>query len=155
LLGLFGLLGLLRHDLHQLALRWIDHVGLSPVQHYPALLLQAVDQLNATPVNTIVLLGSAYIAMRWVEAWGLWHDRAWGEWLGALSCGIYVPLELHHLWRKPSWSTASILLVNLMLIAVMVLRLRERRRATMAFAQSAVPVNQTSPGGPPTHNTGR
>lgn len=138
LLGLLGLLGLLRHDLHQLVLKWIDHVGLSPVQHYPALLLQAVDKLNATPVSTLVLLGSAYIALRWVEAWGLWQDKAWGEWLGALSCTIYLPLEVHHLWHRPSWQSALVLLVNIGLIVVMVLRLRQRRHSAPAVALPAV-----------------
>ena len=79
LLGLLGLLSLLKHDLHHLVLEWIGHVGLSPQQHFPALLVEAVDRVNATPVHTLVLLGSAYIAMRWLEAWGLWRDRAWGD----------------------------------------------------------------------------
>ncbi len=128
LVGLLGLLDLLHHDLHHLALEWMGHIGLSPQQHYPALLMQAVDRVNATPVHTLVWLGGLYITVRWIEAWGLWQDRAWGEWLGVLSCSIYVPLEVQHLLHAPRWQGAAVLLINLALVAVLALRLRERRR---------------------------
>ncbi|WP_370681939.1 DUF2127 domain-containing protein [Comamonas sp. GB3 AK4-5] len=127
--AMFGLLRLLHHDLHHLALEWVDHLGLSSHPGFAALLLQSADRLNTTPVHTLVLLGSAYTAARWLEAWGLWRDKAWGEWLGVLSCGLYLPLEIAHLLHKPSWQAGLVLLVNLCLIAVLALRLRQRRRA--------------------------
>lgn len=159
-LGLLGLLQLLKHDLHHLALEWIGHTGLAPQQHYPALLLQAVDHINATPIHTLVWLGGLYITARWVEAWGLWHDRAWGEWLGVLSCGIYVPLEVRHLWHSPHWQGAAVLVTNLALMAVLALRLRERRRVPALVKANETlhgghPVSQTSRADLPTRSTGR
>ena len=127
LLGLLGLLSLLHHDLHRLAVEWIDHLGLSPHKEFGRLLLQGADRINATPVKTLVLIGSIYIAARWLEAWGLWRDKAWGEWLGVVSCGLYVPLEVLHLWHSPHWQGALVLLVNLGMIAILALRLRQRR----------------------------
>ena len=62
LLGLLGLLGLLHHDLHRLALELIGHFGLSPNARYPAALVAWVDKINATPIHTLVLLGSAYMS---------------------------------------------------------------------------------------------
>jgi uncharacterized membrane protein (DUF2068 family) len=125
---MLGLLSLLHHDLHHLAVEWMDHLGLSPHHGVAAWVLQAVDRINATPVRTLELVGSAYTAARWLEAWGLWQDKAWGEWLGVLSCGLYLPLELMHLLHSPSWQAGLVLLVNLGLIAVLALRLRQRRR---------------------------
>ena len=126
--GMLGLLSLLHHDLHHLAVEWMDHLGLSSHPSVATWLLQGVDRLNATPMRTLELIGSAYVAARWLEAWGLWHDKAWGEWLGVLSCGIYLPLELAHLLHRPSWQAGLVLLVNLCLIAVLALRLRQRRK---------------------------
>lgn len=134
LLGLLGLLGLLHHDLHRLALELIGHFGLSPDAHYPAALVAWVDKINATPIHTLVLLGGAYIALRWLEAWGLWHDKAWGEWLGALSSGLYIPLEVRHFLAHRHWQGALVLALNLVLVAVLLARLYQRRSA--AHAQS-------------------
>ena len=129
LCGLLGLLSLLHHDVHRLALELIGHFGLSAEAHYPAALIAAVDKINATPVHTLVLLGSAYTALRWLEAWGLWHDKAWGEWLGALSAGLYIPLEIRHLLAHHHWQGALVLLLNLVLVAVLLRRLYLRRKA--------------------------
>ena len=129
LFGLLGLLSLLHHDLHRLALELIGHVGLSPDAHYPAAWIAAVDKVNATPIHTLVLLGGAYIALRWLEAWGLWHDLAWGEWLGAISSGIYIPLEIQHFWAHRHWQGGLVLLFNIVLVIVLLIRLYQRRSA--------------------------
>lgn len=127
LLGLLGLLGLLHHDLHKLALELIGHVGLSPAQRYPALLLDMVDRLNVTPVHTLVLLGGLYAAVRFVEAWGLWRDRAWGEWFGVAASGVYIPLEVQHILRHTSWQAMLVLAFNVALVLVLLARLMQRR----------------------------
>lgn len=129
LLGLLGLLSLLHHDLHRLALELIGHFGLSPEARYPAVLITWVDRVNASSIHTLVLLGAIYIALRWLEAWGLWHDRAWGEWLGALSAGLYIPLEVRHFLAHRHWQGALALLLNLVLVAVLLRRLYLRRKA--------------------------
>jgi uncharacterized membrane protein (DUF2068 family) len=136
LLGLLGLLGLLHHDLHRLALELIGHVGLSPVQHYPALLLDMVDRLNVTPVRTLVLLGGLYAAVRFVEAWGLWWDRAWGEWFGAAASGVYIPLEVQHILRHASWQAVLVLAFNAALVLVLLARLMQRRAQALQPAAS-------------------
>lgn len=128
LLALLGVLSLLHHDLHRLALELIGHVGLSPHQHYPSLLLQGVDRLNVTPIHTLVLMGCFYAAIRFVEAWGLWQDKVWGEWLGVLSSGIYIPLEVRHVLHRSSWQGALVLVFNIALVLVLMARLWQRRK---------------------------
>jgi uncharacterized membrane protein (DUF2068 family) len=121
-----GLLSLLHHDLHHLALELVGHFGLNPAQHYPALLLQYVDELNSTPVSTLMLFASGYVAIRLTEAYGLWHEYRWGEWLGAFSGGLYVPFELRHLYHEPSVISAAVLTLNFAMVVFLVLQLRQR-----------------------------
>ena len=71
----------------------------------------------------------AYAALRGAEGWGLWHDRAWAEWLAALSTGIYLPFELAHLLHRPGPAAALVLLLNVAVLMLMVARLRARRAA--------------------------
>jgi uncharacterized membrane protein (DUF2068 family) len=122
-----GFLSLLHHDLHHLALELVGHFGLDPAQHYPALLLHYADVLNGTPVKTVILFGSGYAAIRLVEAYGLWYERPWGEVLGALSGGIYIPFELRHLYHRPSIINGAVLALNIAIVAFLVLQLKSQR----------------------------
>ena len=122
-----GWLGLLHHDIRHLALELIGHFDLDPTSHYPALLLHYVELVNAIPVGTILLVAIAYALTRWVEACGLWANRAWGEWLGALSGAIYVPFEVRHIVHGAGWQSVAVLLFNVVVVAYLALRLWGRR----------------------------
>jgi uncharacterized membrane protein (DUF2068 family) len=61
----------------------------------------------------LVLAACAYAGLRFVEGWGLWNVKNWARWLGIVSCGIYVPFELYYLATKPSWTSGSVLAINL------------------------------------------
>lgn len=132
-----GLLELMHHDLRQLVLELVGHFGLAPTQALPALLLQTADTLNGTPLDTLELLLGAYLAIRLTEAYGLWHARAWAEWLGSLSGGLYVPFELRHLWHEPSALSAAVLGVNLLIVGFLVWQLWQRRFSPSAGSTSA------------------
>lgn len=113
LLGLWGVLSLLHHDIHRLVLELIGHAGLSPQQRYPALLLQAADALNVTPVSTLVLLGCLYAAVRFIEAWGLWQDKAWGSgsayWPAPCTCRLSCSICCIAAVGRRCWCWPSIL----------------------------------------------
>lgn len=127
-LGL-GLVELMHHDLRELVLEFVGHFGLQPGQPFPALLLHYADVLNTTPLNTLELLLGAYLATRMTEAYGLWHQRPWGEWLGAFSGGVYVPFELHHLWHSPSVAGALVLTLNVLIVGFLARQLHKRQAA--------------------------
>ncbi len=122
-----GLLHLLDHDLHAMAEALIGHVGLDPGGHYPTLLLHYADVVQDTQRRQLMLTAAAYVLVRWTEAWGLWHQRAWGEWLGALSGAVYVPFELRHLLHRPTLGAAAIVAANLAVVAYLGWRLWRRR----------------------------
>lgn len=127
LLSGVGLIGLLHHDLRHLVLELVGHFGLDPARHFPALLLHYVDVLNSTPLGTLELLLTTYVVIRLAEAYGLWNDRIWAEWLGALSGGLYIPFELRHLLHQPSIISATILGMNLLIVAFLIRQLWKRR----------------------------
>lgn len=128
--GLIAVLGLLHHDVHALAVSWIDRLGLNPESHYPSLLLHYADVLPNANVSMLVLLFCAFITLRFVEATGLWLGKAWGEYLGALSGGIYIPFEVVHWVREPSWLSALVALMNLVIVGYLSFVLWRRKRNT-------------------------
>ena len=108
-----GVLGLLHRDLHAIAVALIGHVGLAPGAHYPALLLGGIDRWAANgDWQWLTAAAAGYAVLRFAEAWGLWQDRAWGEWLGALSGGLYIPFELWHWAHRPTWVASAVVVLN-------------------------------------------
>ena len=131
LAGLIGVLDLLHRDVRAVVLTLIGRFGLDPEAHYPSLLLHYADLLPDTDVHMLVMLASAYIALRFIEATGLWLHKAWGEYLGALSGGIYIPFEVVHFIDEPSWMNAFIVTLNAVIVAYLVYALwrRHQRKA--------------------------
>jgi uncharacterized membrane protein (DUF2068 family) len=125
-----GLLSLLHQDLHRIAVSLIGHVGLDPGAHYPAMVLREVDQLRDARLSSLLLAVGAYALVRLTEAYGLWHGRSWGEWLGALSGALYVPFEVRHLMHRPTALAAAVLAVNLAVVGFLAWQLwRQRQRS--------------------------
>ena len=44
-------------------------------------------------------LAFAYSVLRFAEAYGLWKERTWAEWLAFVSGTLFLPLEIHGLMR--------------------------------------------------------
>lgn len=127
LAGLIGVLDLLHRDVRAMAMTLIGRFGLDPEAHYPSLLLHYADLLPETDVHLLFMLGAAYIALRWIEAAGLWLGKAWGEYLGALSGGIYIPFEMLHLIHAPSLMNGFIVLLNVTIVGYLVYVLFHRQ----------------------------
>ena len=132
LAALIGVLDLMHHDVRHLAIELIGHFGLNPDARYPSILLHYADLLPHANVQSLVILALAYITARLLESYGLWNDRAWGEWLGALSGGIYVPFEVVHLMHRPSVITEVVLAANVFVVSFLLNRLWRRRKTRVA-----------------------
>ena len=127
-----GLLSLAHHDVRALAYALIGHFHLDPEAHFPRLFLDYADLLADANLRQVVVLAWAYAGIRMTEAYGLWRDRAWAEWLAALSGGIYLPLELKHLLLHTTGINAMVLLSNIAVVVYMALRLWQRRQQSRA-----------------------
>jgi uncharacterized membrane protein (DUF2068 family) len=123
----FGLLSLAHHDVRGMAYALIGHFHLDPDAHYPSILLKDATLLANANLRQAVLLAWAYAAIRLTEGYGLWKDRAWAEWLAAVSGAIYLPLELSHLMAHTTLINTLVLTGNIAVVAYMVVRLRRHR----------------------------
>jgi uncharacterized membrane protein (DUF2068 family) len=131
LAGVVGALDLLHRDVRAMAMTLIGRFGLDPEAHYPSLLLHYADLLPETDVQMLLILGAAYITLRFLEAAGLWLSQAWGEYLGALSGSVYIPFEAIHWVHAPTLMNASIVLLNLLIVGYLVRALWQRHRAAL------------------------
>ncbi len=125
----FGLLALLHRDVRRVAESLVTRLHLDPEQHYAGLFLHAAAHVTDARLWGLAALALGYTALRWAEAYGLWFGRRWGEWLGAASGAVYIPVELYELWQKPGPIKVATLTFNVALVAYLVWTLRQGRGA--------------------------
>jgi len=124
-----GLMTLAHHDLRALAAALIGHFHLDPSTHYPRLFLAEAEQWRHTDFFKVLLYAAAYAGLRFAEAYGLWRDRAWAEWLAAGSGAVYLPIEVTHWRADASAINAGVLCFNVLIVVYMCVKLWRRRGA--------------------------
>ena len=129
LAAVVGLIDLTHHDVRHLAIELIGRFHLTPDARFPRILLHYAELLPNADVRPLILIATGYILVRFAEAYGLWKELAWGEWLAALSGALYVPFEVRHLLHRPSLISAAVLAGNLFVVAFLVFQLWRRRGA--------------------------
>jgi uncharacterized membrane protein (DUF2068 family) len=134
LVGL-GLISLSRSDLgiEDIAENLLYILHVNPGWHLSQIFLNATARLDDMNVVTVAVVAAAYSTLRFVEAYGLWRARVWAEWFALLSGVIYLPLEIHHLIRKPGMVSWAVLIINILIVAYMAfLRLESHKEKVWA-----------------------
>jgi uncharacterized membrane protein (DUF2068 family) len=114
---LIGVLDLMHQDMRAIAMALIGRFGLDPEGHYSSLLMHYAELIPQANRIQLVELGIAYALLRFAEAYGLWCDLVWGEYLAALSGVLYIPFEIEHLVRQPDLTSLAILVFNALVVA--------------------------------------
>jgi uncharacterized membrane protein (DUF2068 family) len=114
-----GLLSLLHKDVEDAGERIVQHLHMNPARHYPQVFLKAAENLTDGRIMLLAAGAATYAVLRLVEAYGLWRDRRWAEWLSALSGGIYIPFEIVHLRHHPTGLSWGALVVNVLVVLLM------------------------------------
>jgi uncharacterized membrane protein (DUF2068 family) len=132
----FGLLSFLGRDNEEFAEQIIRHLQLNPAKHYPQIFITAMSRLNDAHLLALASFAALYALVRFAEAYGLWYERRWAEWLAALSGGIYIPIEIYELLNRANWLKVAALIINLMVVAYMIWLLTENRRRRAAVLKT-------------------
>ena len=132
----FGLLTLLHRDVASIAVSLVTRLHIDPSKHYAGVFLDVAERVTDARLWLGASLAALYSALRFAEGYGLWFERAWGVWLGVVSGGIYVPVEVYELWHKPSWVKAATLTLNVAVVAYLIWRMRREVAQTQATAAS-------------------
>ena len=112
----FDLLTLLHRDVQAVAIRLIGHLHLNPGGKCAGIFIDAASHVTDKQIWLLAALALIYSAVRLIEGYGLWRERAWAEWIALVSGMIYLPIEIYELAKKPSWVHVSVLTVNLLIV---------------------------------------
>lgn len=113
LLAGLGLLSMVHRDVQLVAERIVSHFHLNPAHRYPRIFIHTAADLNDAKLWWLSLAALIYSTVRFVEAFGLWHERAWAEWFAIISAGLYLPVEIYEFLQRPNLIRGAVFIVNL------------------------------------------
>jgi uncharacterized membrane protein (DUF2068 family) len=82
--------------------------------------LDSVAGLQDETVRALMVAALLFAALEAVEAWSLWHERRWGEYLTVVATALFLPLEVHELLERVTVIRVLLLLVNLVVLVYLV-----------------------------------
>lgn len=104
------------------------------------LFLDFADSVTDARLWAAARIAFGYAALRFTEAYGLWNQRTWAEWVALVSGSLLLPLEVRELLRGLTVFRCALFIGNLVVVLymayVIVFNRRERRNAASA---SSVP----------------
>ncbi len=111
-----GLLTLIHHNVQHVAEEVVRHLHFNPASRVPQIFTEASARATDARLWVLAITAIFYSLVRFVEAYGLWRRQSWAEWLGILSGGIYLPLELYELGVKVTPVKVVLFLINLLIV---------------------------------------
>lgn len=103
-------------DLEDAAQNLLYYLHIDPDRRLSQAFVEVAGKVMDANVKLVLAIAFVYAAGRFIEGYGLWRQRAWGEWLAIISGAVYLPFELYKLVRHPNWIHWTILLVNIVVV---------------------------------------
>ncbi|EEF62023.1 DUF2127 domain-containing protein [Pedosphaera parvula] len=139
-----GLLSLIHRDAQEAAEKIVRVLHFNPANHYPHVFIQAAGNASDARLWFYASAALAYAMIRIAEGYGLWYEKRWAEWFAAISAGLYIPVELYHLWHRVTWLKAVVLISNVLIVIYLVMILldnhRQRVAATRKIKTGSIPI---------------
>jgi uncharacterized membrane protein (DUF2068 family) len=140
LIGLSALL-LVHKDAWVIAESLLALLHISTDRHSAQLFLDFADNLTDARLWAAAQLAFTYSFLRFAEAYGLWRQRIWAEWLAFVSGTLFVPLEIRELMRGITLVRSVMFVANLGIVLYMfyLLRASLRRRRELKSIEPKTP----------------
>jgi uncharacterized membrane protein (DUF2068 family) len=124
-----GVLHLIARNLDDMAERVAEILHVHPEGKLSNLFVELASHTTDRTLWVLALAALVYAAVRFIEAYGLWHEREWAQWFWLLSTASYLPAELYWLLRHPSLLKCGVLVTNIVIVLfVLSLRVKAVRR---------------------------
>lgn len=126
-------LALVHQDAWLIAESLLALLHINTDRHSAQLFLDFADRITDARLWAAARIAFAYAALRFTEAYGLWRERTWAEWVAFISGTLLLPWEVRELFRGVTVMRCGLLLVNLavvfFMLYIIVANRHERRNA--------------------------
>jgi uncharacterized membrane protein (DUF2068 family) len=135
LIGLSAIL-LVHRDAWVMAESLLALLHINTDRHSAQVFLDFADDLTDARLWAAAWLAFAYSTLRFTEAYGLWKQRTWAEWVAFGSGTLLIPLEIRELMRGVTLLRSVVFVGNLAIVGYMLYLLRSGRQAAAALADA-------------------
>lgn len=101
---------------------------LDPGNKYIHSAMSAVSQVSAKQLYAISAGTFLYAILYAIEATGLLLRRRWGEYFTVLMTGLFIPVEIYEVFRKPTALKLLILGLNVAIVVYLVAQVVRNRK---------------------------
>ena len=123
-----GLLSLVHRDAQRVAEEIVTLLHLNPAHRYPRIFIDFASNLTDARLWFLSVAALIYATVRFVETFGLWHERPWAEWFAVIGAGLYLPVELYHLYEQPGIISVCLPLINIGIVVYLAFLLAANAR---------------------------
>jgi uncharacterized membrane protein (DUF2068 family) len=128
-------LALLHKDTWLIAESLLARLHISTERRPAQLFLDFADSITDARLWAAARIAFAYAILRFTEAYGLWKERTWAEWVAFVSGTLLLPFEVRELFRGVTLMRCALLIGNLAIVVYMLYVIihnrRERRLAAL------------------------
>jgi uncharacterized membrane protein (DUF2068 family) len=132
----FCALALVHKDVWVIAESLLALFHISTDRRSAQVFLDFADNVTDARLWAAARIAFAYAALRFTEAYGLWKERTWAEWVAFVSGTLLLPLEVRELFRGVTLLRCSLFVGNVAVVVYMLYIIlanrRERRTALSA-----------------------
>lgn len=121
-------LALVHRDTWLIAETLLSLLHISTDRRGAQIFLDFADSITDARLWVAARIAFAYAALRFMEAYGLWKERTWAEWVAFISGTLLLPLEIRELIRGVTFWRCALLLGNLAIVGYMLYVILENRR---------------------------
>ena len=133
-------LALVHKDLWLYAESLLARFHINTDRHSAQMFLDFADSVTDAQLWAAARIAFAYTVLRFTEAYGLWRERTWAEWVAFVSGFLLLPLEIRELFRGITLLRCGLFLGNvaivLFMLYVILSNRRERRNAASMVTES-------------------
>lgn len=124
----FCALALVHKDVWLIAERLLALLHIDTDRRSAQLFLDFADSVTDARLWAAVRIAFAYAGLRFIEAYGLWKERTWAEWVALVSGSLLLPLEVRELLRGITLWRVVLFVGNILVILYMLYVILSNRR---------------------------
>jgi uncharacterized membrane protein (DUF2068 family) len=137
--GGIGVLKLVHQDIAATLDHWVRMLGLDPGHRYLAAAIQRATNLSPHKIRDIGIVSFIYAGLFLTEGIGLWLLKRWAEWFTVILTSSLLPIEAYEIARRPDALRILVLLLNVLIVAYLLYRIRSEHRTSPAALPARTP----------------